>query len=792
MYAVFIFTRCHPVKSRVLLAIAGCASVGMSIAVAYGLTVALGRSLNPVINVLPFILIGIGVDDMFVLVAALEAEGVEKQSVPVRMGKAMGAAGVSITITSLTDMIAFVLGVTSRLPALATFCAFAAVGITADFLLQISFFAGWMALDAYREKKTKPDCCPCCCAPTDAASGTCCCACTYNKFGCVKAVTQPKGNFCTVLLIGGLKAWIQRYYIPALRPKAVKAVVIFVFVACTGFMAWAASNLKQDFQFRWFVNDDAALQEAFDIQDAYFQSNGLPVNIVTPKGKPGAGDADGYFDYASIDGQKKLVALHEAVEASSWIEEDSANAWYPMLREWVYECGLEVTFDEGPMANQSCIKRDCVWPETFCFDADGTEVCRPYPSAGKKRYAYCTHKKNARDDGGNTMEDVDGDDIPGALEDKYLVLADGTRAADDADETKVYLPEAMFWAWLDQFLADSPFGGTFASEIVWVDNSTVRDEAMVALGVTATRIRANYIATDEAADQVASMVDLRASVASAGVGDAFPYMFMYLYYEQYAIIFVEAMQNLGLALLAVLIIVYLLVANFGLTLLVMLCVLMVDVNILGLMWLWGLTIDSVAIINLVLAIGLAVDYSVHVAHAFMQTPGTRQERTDHALLEMGTAVMHGAVSTFLAVLILSTSKSYIFRIFFKQFFGICVFGAAHGLLFLPVLLSLIGPSYSPVGKPATPTTPAAKADPNEVQTSTAASATVESSVSVSASASKKRVVATATHSSSEGIEVQKTPITPPDTVSAPPSPPFSARIGSPRVSPFDDDDSCAA
>ena len=57
-------------------------------------------------------------------------------------------------------------------------------------------------------------------------------------------------------------------------------------------MAWAASNLKQDFQFRWFVNDDAALQEAFDIQDAYFQSNGLPVNIVTPKGKPGQGDGD--------------------------------------------------------------------------------------------------------------------------------------------------------------------------------------------------------------------------------------------------------------------------------------------------------------------------------------------------------------------------------------------------------------------------------------------------------------------------------------------------------------------
>ena len=39
---------------------------------------------------------------------------------------------------SLTDLFAFALGSTSALPALSTFCVFAAVGITADFLLQIS------------------------------------------------------------------------------------------------------------------------------------------------------------------------------------------------------------------------------------------------------------------------------------------------------------------------------------------------------------------------------------------------------------------------------------------------------------------------------------------------------------------------------------------------------------------------------------------------------------------------------------------------------------------------------
>ena len=40
----------------------------------------------------------------------------------------------------------------------------------------------------------------------------------------------------------------------------------------------------------------------------------------------------------------------------------------------------------------------------------------------------------------------------------------------------------------------------------------------------------------------------------------------------------------------------------------------------------------------------------------------------------------------------SLVRADIFQVFFAQFFGICVFGMAHGLLFLPVLLSLVGPA----------------------------------------------------------------------------------------------------
>lgn len=616
VYAIFIFWKYDPVHSRALLAVAGCVSVGLSIGFAYGFSTGVGLKLNPVINVLPFILIGIGVDDMFVLVAALESESsaLDPQE---RMARAMAKAGVSITITSFTDACAFVLGTASQLPALSSFCGFAAIGIAADFLLQISFFAGFMALDARREALRKTDCCPCCCSAPLAEEvkyGCCCCPCTHAATG-----TPKEGAF--------LKRLIVNYYIPLLRKPVVKAVVLVFFAALTAVMAWSASNLKQDFQFRWFVGSDAALQKAFDVQDAYFASTGLPVSIVTPSSEA--------WDYTTVANQQKLVALGAAIEGVSWIEAGSLNAWYPTLRKWVHE--------------------------------------------------------NA---------------VPAAAANKYLVTADGmTRATDSTPITESFLPPTEFYAYLDQFLTNSTLGATlFRSELVWVS------EADVAQGLTASRMRAAYKATDAADEQVKSMRDLRSAVNTAGVGGAFPYMFMFLYYEQYAIIEREALTNLGLALVAVFVIVTLFVASFGATLLVMLCVVLVDVDILGLMWLWGLSIDSVAIINLVLAVGLAVDYSCHVAHSFVQMPATpglspraqRQERTDLAVEEMGVAVVHGAVSTFLAVLILSTSKSYIFVIFFKQFFGICLFGALHGLLLLPVLLSLVGPDPVDVGahKPA--------------------------------------------------------------------------------------------
>ena len=75
----------------------------------------------------------------------------------------------------------------------------------------------------------------------------------------------------------------------------------------------------------------------------------------------------------------------------------------------------------------------------------------------------------------------------------------------------------------------------------------------------------------------------------------------------------------------------------------------------------------------------------------MLIQGSRDERMVKTLTHIGPAVFNGGLSTFCAFVLLAFSKSQTFLAFFKVFFLVVSFGLFHGLIFLPVVLSLIGP-----------------------------------------------------------------------------------------------------
>ena len=60
---------------------------------------------------------------------------------------------------------------------------------------------------------------------------------------------------------------------------------------------------------------------------------------------------------------------------------------------------------------------------------------------------------------------------------------------------------------------------------------------------------------------------------------------------------------------------------------------------------------------------------------------------------MGSSMLHGIVAATIAVIIAgSRQESYFFVVFFKMWTGIIIFGGANAFIFIPITLSIIGPT----------------------------------------------------------------------------------------------------
>lgn len=187
------------------------------------------------------------------------------------------------------------------------------------------------------------------------------------------------------------------------------------------------------------------------------------------------------------------------------------------------------------------------------------------------------------------------------------------------------------------------------------------------------KIKAIFI-NSAAKEGVDLLLDLRRICETHGVGSTFSYTQSYLDFESYVVFDKETILNVALALVAVFFILIIFTANLIVSCLVLLCVALVDLFLFSLLTWWDVALNSVTVVHIVVAIGLSVDYSAHIGHAFLtiDPPETDEHGnvlTDHqkrvhkargALGQMGTSVFHGAFSTLLAIIVLAPSASYVF------------------------------------------------------------------------------------------------------------------------------------
>ena len=166
----------------------------------------------------------------------------------------------------------------------------------------------------------------------------------------------------------------------------------------------------------------------------------------------------------------------------------------------------------------------------------------------------------------------------------------------------------------------------------------------------------------------------------------------FIFYDQYLEVWPNTRQNLLIATAAIFVVSLFLIPHPVCSLWVTFRIVSICTGVIGYMTWWGVNLDTISMINIIICIGFCVDFSAHITYAYVSAEGdTGNQRMRNALHAIGYPIAQGALSTILGVFALAFSASYIFRTFFKTMFLVLSLGAFHGLLIIPALLSIMGP-----------------------------------------------------------------------------------------------------
>ncbi|KAH7706826.1 CRE-PTR-13 protein [Aphelenchoides avenae] len=135
-------------KQQLILIPSALLSPFLAMATAFGLIGWSGIQFNSVMVVTPFLVLGVGVDDAFLMLNSWRRHRALYKDPAEQMDAVVRDIGPSVSITSITNMLAFSVGILSPFPSMSRFCICTAIGVFMDFILQFGMFGSCMALAA--------------------------------------------------------------------------------------------------------------------------------------------------------------------------------------------------------------------------------------------------------------------------------------------------------------------------------------------------------------------------------------------------------------------------------------------------------------------------------------------------------------------------------------------------------------------------------------------------------------------------------------------------------------------
>jgi Niemann-Pick C1 protein len=628
------------VHSKFLLGLGGIVMVIMSISISVGLCSLFGLPATLVISeVIPFLVLAIGVDNIFILVETFQSLN-PRLSVEERLSHTLRRVGTSIALAAVSETFAFLLGVLTRMPAVVAFSVYAALAIFFDFVLQLTAFAALMALDARRLRANRLDCVPCVKWQGDTDDTSALLDDDEDTSRLLNNEALPKHAPHHSDEAPGVIAWLmRRVWAPVVLNRVVKTLIIIFFVGLAILSINFATQVQLGLPQQEALPQDSYLIPYFD-QQAVLGRAGPPVYFVIKE-----------YDYSQRVNQNNLCALGKGqggCKDDSLLNQFTSLA---LLPQYFYFTGSLAPWLDNYLSwlsHNGCCQKT----------AQGTQCLDDRP--------------------------------PWVMCDNCMQPSDFDQYGRPAPETFYkYLPFFMMSNCSDSCaLCGSPYQADVIMPMPYNYTEVHSLPATRYRGFhTALRTQDDFIGALKYAYYLAD--NLKESLGLP----IFPYSVFYIFFEQYLYIVNVAFLCLGLACLAVFLVTLALLGNVTMSLLVVFTVAMIEIDVIGIMYLWGINLNAVSTVNLVMAIGISVEFCVHIAHSFMLNHGTRAERARAALTKMGASVFKGITLTkFVGVVVLAFASSEIFRVYyFRMFFSIVILGALHGLMFFPALLSIVGP-----------------------------------------------------------------------------------------------------
>lgn len=613
------------VESKVTLGLVGIIIVLMSIASSIGFFSWVGlKATLIIVEVIPFIVLAVGVDNIFLIVHELERVNVScpDQMVEERVARALGRMGPSILFSALTETVAFALGTAVGMPAVRNFAAYAAGAVLINAVLQMTMFVSFLSLNQMRVEDHRCE--------------------LWPWWQITKARIHLNGN--NGFIPGGrasemaeesyLQVFIKNTYAPALLGKKVKLAVVTIFFGLFAAGIALLPKIELGLDQRVAIPDGSYLIPYFNDLYDYLEI-GPPVYFVTRD-----------QDISTREKQQAVCSRFTTCQDLSLTNTLELERQRP-----------EISYISSPAAS---------WMDDFFLWLNPI-------------YDQC------------------------CIEHGTTCFAD----RDPAWNTTLYgMPEGKeFIAYLSKFLStpagnECPLGGMAAyGEAVTLNEGYQGVKAShFRTAHTPLRSQNDFISAYSSARRIAADISERTGT------DVFPYSVFYIFFDQYL-----SIRSLTAGLLCAVVGIIFVVASLLLgsvltSLVVTVTVVMSVIDIMGAMAVFGVSLNAVSLVNLIICVGISVEFCAHIARAFMFPSRTVMESSNNhafrgrdarawtALVNVGGSVFSGiTITKLLGVCVLAFTRSKIFEIYyFRVWLALVIFAAIHALIFLPVALSIAG------------------------------------------------------------------------------------------------------